>query len=363
MKTIALLVALVSFALAVTEDYSTSSYGIQASWAESSAISYFELNVNDKGTNENLVFKLLVEKVSSGTFWALPGSYFLSESRNTTSTFVAPTISFDSIQFLNPSVPFDTLETIPENEAIVQTNRITSYLDNCLLVTQVTGGLQVQIRSNPTLQYQLIITAYYFFADRTFQNRQVTPRDFKMDYSLVVSSPVPQRLGLATGWWGTPEGRGTLPLPEQATSLDNVWSMVGQANGATEIGRINWVCARNATATAAGSTGPVSVLIRTRAATGTAGSQNFQFWGFFDETQVSIVTWDPLASVLTSVDSENGQEPLNVGLITGAVVGALLGGLLLALLVVVITRRQRNVRSKAIVSQLETRRLETLRVE
>ena len=86
--------------------------------------------------------------------------------------------------------------------------------------------------------------------------------------------------------------------------------------------------------------------MRTRPATGTAGSQNFQFWGFYDVAQATSVTWDPAASVLVSVSSEEGGGS-NVGLIVGATVGAIVGGVLIAVMIACITSSQKRKREKA----------------
>jgi hypothetical protein len=266
-----------------------------------------------------------VEKVSSGTFWGKPNLYYQTETSNSTAVFTAPTISYDSFLLLNETVNFADLKTIPLSNAVLSAYRFTSYGNSSLTVTTSADRIEVLVQSNPALPYRLSVAATYFFNDATFQGRQMSPLDFKMDVTMTAQTASPRRVGLATSWWG---GGGTLPTGT-GNELDVFWKIVSTSGLS---GPMNWECARNVTANNANN---APVLVRAFDSTTPA----FQFLGFFDATNVNSINWDPTVSVLGSVTSEDGSGP-SVGLIVGAAVGAVAGGILIALLIICITRRR-----------------------
>lgn len=334
---------------AIVTDYSTSSFEITSTFDENVEQAFWQVLTRDKATGETYFFKLLVEKVSSGTLWAKPGSYLQAKTSNASGSFSAPIISFDSLLILNDTVPFASLRTLPEDEAVLQTIRFVSYRDNPILVREEGGGLRIDITSNTALPHWFGITARYFFEPTTFGGRLLGPRDLKMDYRLSSSAPIPQPVGLATGWWG---GGGTLPT-NITTNLDRVWQIVSTAG---TVGRIDWVCAVDAQAQVGSTQVTAPVLVRTRAARGTAGPDVFQFWGLFDARQSTEVVWDPQATVLLDVDSgSTGEGGSNVGVIVGATVGAIVGGILVALLIVVITKQRQKRRNASAMKELQQR--------
>merc|ERR1711916_395764 len=90
--------------------------------------------------------------------------------------------------------------------------------------------------------------------------------------------------------------------------LDVFWKIVSTTS---QVGALNWECARNVTVSPGGI--GANVLVRAFA----SQSPAFQFWGMFDDVNVQ------------------------------SVVGAIGGGILIALLIVVITRRRIAQRNKA----------------
>jgi len=325
--------------MAVPQDFSTEDHVITANWQETADLTFFQVDVEARSTGDKATHRLLVEKVSSGTFWSLPNLYYQTQTSNATDVFVAPTISYDSLMLLNETAPFASLTTLPLDQTLVSAFRFTSYLDNCLIVTSRVDRLEISINSNPGLANQLTVRGYYFFRNTTFQGRNMTPLDFKMDVSMSSNTPAPQRVGLATSWWG---GGGTLPTGT-GNELDVFWKIVSTTS---QVGALNWECARNVTVSPGGI--GANVLVRAFA----SQSPAFQFWGMFDAVNVQSVNWDPTVTVLTGVA---GDDQPNIGVIVGAVVGAIGGGILIALLIVVITRRRIAQRNKASTQLLRER--------